>query len=1066
MKINKKGKSRRKRSKAAASGSQNVTTKSIETRRLRRESRTLDSSQKNNASEQNHNEPNLIETESQTVDCKQRSQPSNLAKIRNCYILLIRSMSGISITSDSGNNIQKPKQIEGSSDEKKVNSQTDLKASGGSVKNIKKKRGANLVHGDGQGSLKDHPTCAKPGASGSGKYVRHRKDSQTTTIKLLEKQRLRRSRKGSTSKPTHNEPNVIKAKTQTAHSKKRTHRSSLVKVHKKSSMIRSKSAKMQATDGGKNILQGKRMADSNNDEEVNTQPDLEVAGDFVRNIKKKRQGKIVHKDDQDVLNDDSSPVTSIAVCAGKSIQKRKRTDGSSGNEEVSIEEKSSGNFAKYVKMKRRTNEENGDDQDVPNDISKSAKPGASDSGNYIRHRKGKRGDDARNDEEVNMQPELDALNVSATNIKKEKKKRGRNAGHGDDQDILNEDYMIVGSGKCVKQRKRSDNLTHQEKFSIQIDSNPSGDSKENVKEPKKIGQKMLYVLVQDVLANGFTSMKLSATGGGKCIQQRKQSADSSDVGKVSIHTDSYPVDGSAKNVQKENNGIGGTVISGDHQNVYNDGSTFENSGDSNSGKYIRQRTRKNDSDNEKEVNSQAGLDLSSSFVKIIKKEKKNREENMVLSGEQCILDDGFTSTKPSASDAGKYTKQRKRKRSCDPSNEEKICIQTVSDSTGGTAKNIKKKKSGYVVHGDNKGILEDRSLHASDSAADSGEHIQQRNLNDNPIDEEEIIMQLQNMQKKNEEINTQNDNLNILRNGSKSRPFLSDFDFMRARKKAENSHRRKRNHDCDTYEGEAMIELLDQMKQAAIQDRQLNLDGKPATKKIAILHKVMKQLINKNLQPTLLSHNVLHVLAEWISPLPNKALPCLQIRESILKLLADFPSIDKLYLKESGIGKAVMYLYKHPKEIKANRARANVLISGWFRSVFNISTDFNGMSLDERRQHDMRQLPKNFKPSTQDAVPSKPVVRPDFWLFNAHKNTIRPGEKGWISRARVPMPSDKVYIMRPKSKIETSLISSVTKKQPNRYEMYLKKFNNYKRKSTTRSPVQLAITEGTKMCDY
>lgn len=143
------------------------------------------------------------------------------------------------------------------------------------------------------------------------------------------------------------------------------------------------------------------------------------------------------------------------------------------------------------------------------------------------------------------------------------------------------------------------------------------------------------------------------------------------------------------------------------------------------------------------------------------------------------------------------------------------------------------------------------------------------------------------------------------------------------------------------------------------------------------------QLKKIDLREALLDSGILSVITDWLTRLPDGSLPHLQIREKLLKFLIDVCCLKLLVLfyillslqfniddieriKASGVGKAVMYLFKHPKETRDNKKIASKLISHWSKPIFNLDTDFHSMSREEREQRDFENM-SNFKRRQSDA---------------------------------------------------------------------------------------------------
>jgi len=235
--------------------------------------------------------------------------------------------------------------------------------------------------------------------------------------------------------------------------------------------------------------------------------------------------------------------------------------------------------------------------------------------------------------------------------------------------------------------------------------------------------------------------------------------------------------------------------------------------------------------------------------------------------------------------------------------------------------------------------------------------------------------------------------------GSSGASRLNDFDAMMDKKRTEMKKRRKKKDiDLINDNDDAIARLIADMRVAAREDRDLNDLKQPAIRKIALLTLVMTQLRKADLQMAFVEANVLSVMTDWLAPMPDRSLPSLKIRQELLKLLLNLKIDDQSRLKESGIGKAVMYLYKHPKELKDNKILAGKIINNWARPIFNKSSDYRDYDKEERRGRDVELVARKRRQEETEE----------------NEEGLRPGDPGWIARARVPMPASYQYVKRPK----------------------------------------------------
>lgn len=209
------------------------------------------------------------------------------------------------------------------------------------------------------------------------------------------------------------------------------------------------------------------------------------------------------------------------------------------------------------------------------------------------------------------------------------------------------------------------------------------------------------------------------------------------------------------------------------------------------------------------------------------------------------------------------------------------------------------------------------------------------------------------------------------------------------------------------------------MAQAAEEDIRLNRAGKPAINKVRMLKEVSIILDRVDLYRDFFApgSQMMNVLRQWIEPLPDGSLPSLDVRTVILRALTRMPidsELDeiRMQLKQSGLGKIVLFLYKSEEEIPSNRKLAQSLVERWMRPIFRLSNQYQDLQrvqaqdADRRRDEERRARQKRAKVAAVHATGD-----------DLDDGRGKASTDNFKFHARVPEAAALDYAVRPKPEI-------------------------------------------------
>lgn len=109
-------------------------------------------------------------------------------------------------------------------------------------------------------------------------------------------------------------------------------------------------------------------------------------------------------------------------------------------------------------------------------------------------------------------------------------------------------------------------------------------------------------------------------------------------------------------------------------------------------------------------------------------------------------------------------------------------------------------------------------------------------------------------------------------------------------------------------------------------------------------------LLRSALAQSIIDNNLLEAVRRWLEPLPDRSLPALNIQREFFSIIKKMEFIDSAVLKESGLGRIVLF-YTKCKRVTPDISRtANELVLTWSRPIIKRSASFRDLHIPQAEE--------------------------------------------------------------------------------------------------------------------